>query len=109
LVLAKVEEVGSRSGRDRRGQRDVHNGHHCGSGDCRHVLVVGVIKGAVVVLAEPRVLEDMRGGKIIGPEEPKMSEWLFGFEEEVLFESIRGEWMRGGSGNDLGHVEPVPN
>jgi hypothetical protein len=46
--------------------------------------------GAVGVFAEPSMLTSVRGGKIVGPEEPELTKGELGLENEVLFVFIGG-------------------
>ena len=61
---------------------------------------VGMVEGAVVVLAEPGVFEDMGLGKRISVEEEEMAERLLGFEDEVC----GFKWGCGDSESE-GHVD----
>ena len=58
-----------------------------------------MVKGTVVVLAEPGVFKDVGRGECVSVEEEEMTEGLLGFENEVRgFEGRRRD--SGGKGHD---------
>ena len=60
---------------------------------------VGVMEETVIMLAEPRVLENVRLGECVPVEEEEMAKSLIGFKDEVgTFERCRGD--SGGEGHD---------
>ena len=60
---------------------------------------VGVMEGTVIVLAEPRVLKNVKLRECVPVEEEEMAKSLIGFKDEVgMFERCRGD--SGGEGHD---------